>query len=95
MSEGQQRTDIASIMNWLPAVEPAAPPGVTLSLGAASGSGDESAEEVKKYLAQEAVPVLTKCLMDLCMETERPAKGETIPWLIQCLQKQQSADGVN
>ena len=77
-------------MSWLPAVETTATPSVALNIAA---PGQESPEEVKEYLAQEAVPVLTKCLMDLCMEKQRPGKGETIPWLIQCLQKQQSAGG--
>eukprot|EP00282_Hemiselmis_andersenii_P023364 CAMPEP_0172018546 /NCGR_PEP_ID=MMETSP1041-20130122/12158_1 /TAXON_ID=464988 /ORGANISM="Hemiselmis andersenii, Strain CCMP439" /LENGTH=93 /DNA_ID=CAMNT_0012673655 /DNA_START=34 /DNA_END=315 /DNA_ORIENTATION=+ len=91
MSE-HKSTDIASIMSWLPAVEGSASTSMQLDLGSAS-NGEESAEDVKRYLAQEAVPVLTKCLMDLCMEKERPGKGKTIPWLIECLQKQQSAEG--
>lgn len=49
----------------------------------------EREEEIKGYLAKEAVPVLTKALTELCLEKNPPPPGETVSWLIAWLQKQQ------
>ena len=77
--------NVNSVMSWLPAVE-----GSVVSDEAADGSSDvdKRGGAIKEYLAQEAVPVLTKALMELCMEKNPPPPGQTVPWLIRWLQAQ-------
>eukprot|EP00961_Rhodomonas_salina_P245314 3314573-Rhodomonas_salina.3 len=94
--------DDARLATWLPPVEShlqtsepaqnstAQPPAAAASPAVAALAEAVDSESVKQYLSQEAVPLLTQALMDLCMEEPQPAAGQTIPWLINWLEKKKS-----
>ena len=90
--EGSISHDIALLRAWLPGIEGDA---VAERGGTVGGEGADAAttkpqkeEAIKNYLSQEAVPVLTKALTELCMEKNPPPPGQTVGWLIDWLKKQ-------
>ena len=90
--EGSISHDIALLRAWLPGIEGDA---VAERADAVGGGGADAAttkpqkeEAIKNYLSQEAVPVLTKALTELCMEKNPPPPGQTVGWLIDWLKKQ-------
>lgn len=90
--EGSISHDIALLRAWLPGIEGDAEGGVPQNGGGraeSAGTKPQKEEAIKDYLSQEAVPVLTKALTELCMEKNPPPPGQTVGWLIDWLQKQQ------
>ena len=95
-------TDDARLAAWLPAFESHLQASESSKNGtsqlasesvAVPAAGAVNEQTVKQYLHQEAVPLLTQALMDLCMEETQPPEGQTIPWLINWLEKRRGTDG--